>query len=722
MSVRNKNKDHLKQHGGVELIETSHTLLSADPLRFWTHHPTENILVDLHVFAKGEVENPRSNGAGVWTGPFSGRPELIMELAPAIQARLTLAAEGTCNGYKNSLRAFWRVFDQMEMKTTADGRMLEPLKSVEQLTHLHEAAAHRAGFDGYRFTKFASIVDDTRRQKQLPPLYWTPPSQGEPKRQMIPADQAKALKIKIKQDWENVRKTWRRHDAICQGKLPDTLSEWEKRDTTIIRDYAKRNEELLRNWQHLERIQAATGRALPTPEQLRGGIASLNASTGLETTLMRALIFPTVEEADIAFHATLMGSGWNPSTLVTGIDATLPERIFQHPKDTKQNVLMVDDPEATEDNEDNEDCVTMQGSKRRAGGRLQFCMGQKKDPASPPAIVAVWLERTIALREQLRDDCAAASAELAQLKAAGATQETIERQFIAVQTLQQGLRNVWLYVDNQGKINWINCKRWSRYEAPKAKLKRSSYSYLDHVVWRLNADRATRNEPLIGRVTPSDFRDIYARWVYIKTGGNVIAVMLALGHAGLSSTDKYLHNNIFNAENDETVHRFMTHLFHELEQGRVDLTILAQLVRHGSPTPEMEARLDEYRRLMRSRVKVGCADAKHPPTHIAPDHVEGEWCGTQRCLRDCHNARFLPDSVDGIAMRVEELLVMSDYLPLKTWMGGEFEKELEAGEFLLTDLYPQDAVNKARVHWREKISSGKHVVPGVGLIRDQEVS
>jgi hypothetical protein len=719
MSIRNKSKDHLKEQGGVELVEASLAPYSDDLLRFWTHHPTENVLVDLRLFAKGEVENPRSNGAGVWGGPFSGRPELIMELAPAVQARLTLAAEGTCTGYKNSLRAFWRVFDQMEVATADGGRTVERLKSLGQLNHLHEAAAHRAGIVGGLFTKFIALADDARRLMQLPSLYWTPPSHGEPNRQLIPADQAKALKIKIKQDWENVRKTWRRHDAIRRGEDPDTLSEWEKRDAAFVRHYAYHNEKLRRNWQHLKRIQTTTGRMLPTPEQLRQGVASLNAYTGLETMLMRALIFPTVGEVDIAFHATLMGSGWNPSTLVTGIDATLPERIFLHPKDANQNVLMVDAPESTEDDKD---YVTMQGSKRRAGGRMQFCLGQKKDPASPPAIVAVWLERTTALREQLRHDCSAASSELARLKTAGAAQETIERQFIVLQTLQQGLRNVWLYVDNQGKINWINCKRWARYETLKGERKRSGYSYLDSVIGRLNTERETRDEPAIGRVTPSDFRDIYARWVYIKTGGNIIAVMLALGHAGLRSTNKYLDNNIFNAENDETVRRFMTHLFQELEQGRVDLTILAHLVRHGSPTPEMQARLNEYRLLMRSRVKVGCADAKHPPAHIAPDHAEGKLCGTQRCLRDCHNARFLPESVDGIAMRVEELFVMSDYLPLETWLRGEFEKELEAGEFLLADLYPEDAVSRARAHWREKILSGKHVVPGVGLIRDQEAA
>jgi hypothetical protein len=73
-------------------------------------------------------------------------------------------------------------------------------------------------------------------------------------------------------------------------------------------------------------------------------------------------------------------------------------------------------------------------------------------------------------------------------------------------------------------------------------------------------------------------------------------------------------------------------------------------------------------------------------------------------------------------MRVEELVVMSDCLPLETWMRGEFEKELETGEYLLADLYPKDAVDKARGHWREQILAGKHVVPGVGLIGEQEVA
>ncbi len=714
MSIRNPIKDHLKKHGGVELVEPVLAPATADPLRFWTNHPTEPYLVNLHVFAKGESENPHSGGAGIWSGAFSGRPGLIAELAPAIQARLTLAVAGTCAGYTNALRSFWRVFDQLEATTVLDGRKVERLTSVAQLTHLHEAAAHHANVDSSRFQIFVRIVDDARRLLRLAPLLWPLRSLGEPKRQLIPDNQAKAIKIAIKQDWEKVRKKWARHDAIRRAEEPDTLSNYERHDASIVRQYSEHNEELRHHWQHLERIQNATSRILPTPEKLRDGVSNLNAYTGLELTLMRAIAFPTRHEADIAFHAALMGSGWNPLTLITGIDATLPERIFPHPKDAGQNVLVVDAPA---DEVGNTEEVTMQGSKRRAGGRTQFCMGLKKNPASPPAIVAAWLERTATLRKQLKQDCAAASAELTKLKVGGAPQETIERQFMHAQSLQSGLRNVWLYVDLNGKINWIDGKRWATYSRPDgAKKKRS---YLDQVISGLNAERAARGEREIGNITPSDFRDIYARWVYNQTGGNIIAVMFALGHASLRSTNPYADNNIYSAEADETVFRFMTHLAKELEQGRVDLTILAQLVRHGPLSPEMRGRLEEYRGLMLSRIKVGCADVKHPPPDIEPDHKEGEWCGTHRCLRDCRNARFLPDSLDGISMRVEELLVMSDFLPFETWIRGDFEKELEAGEYLLAELYPAEAVEKARTHWREKIASGHYVVPGVGLIRKE---
>ncbi len=149
-------------------------------------------------------------------------------------------------------------------------------------------------------------------------------------------------------------------------------------------------------------------------------------------------------------------------------------------------------------------------------------------------------------------------------------------------------------------------------------------------------------------------------------------------------------------------------------------TILAQLVRHGALTPEMEARLKEYRALMKSRVGAGCSDPRHPPEYVAPNHVPGRLCGTNRCLKDCHNAKFLPESMDGIAMRVEELLMMLERLPRETFLLGGFDMELDSGEYLLDTLYPAEAVSLAREKWRKRIASGEHIAPGLGHINQDK--
>lgn len=713
MSIGNKNKDHLKEHAGVELVAPVMAPTSDDPLRFWTGHSTENTLIDLYPFANGEDQNPHPNGrSGSWGGPFSGRPVLIRELAPAIQARCALASQGTSKDYLGTLRAWWKLFDALESTPNENGQKLARVESVADLHALHESAAHQRNMYPGNFRYFVSLVNDARklRKPRLHSLPWIAPKRGEPIRHLIPEDQAMELKIILKQDWEGVRRTWARNDLIrTEAQRRATFADAPKGADEFVGPptppFSEEDERLLKNLNHFQRIQQVTGLPLPSSEQLREGKnKSFLNYYGLEVRVMRAISFPTVEEADIAYHLALMGSGWNPSTLVR-IDASKPDRIFEHPKNDAQRVL------AAEDEED-----SMQSDKPRARGKTQYCIALKKNKASPPAIVAAYLERAAPLREQLRRDWEVANAELDRLRATQADQAALELQFKKVQKLQEGSRSVWLYVDSRGNINWLDWRKWNRYHNSAG----NPVSYLALVLERLNKQRASRGESPISSVTPSDFRDIYARWVYVQSGGNILAVMLALGHSTISSTGKYLDNNIFGAENDEHVLRFMTALFSELELGRIDLTILAQLVRHGQLTPEMQARLDEYRCLIKSRVGVGCADPRHPPGHVAPDHPEGKLCGTQRCLRYCQNAKFLPESVDGIAMRVEELVMMSDHLPRETWVRGDFPAELAVGEYLLAKLYQPGIVTEAREKWRGKIASGEHLVPGMGTIIEQE--
>lgn len=426
---------------------------------------------------------------------------------------------------------------------------------------------------------------------------------------------------------------------------------------------------------------------------------------------MRSILFPSVEEADIAFHMALMNSGWNPSTLCN-LNADSPYLVGPHPKDHGQLVLTsegVGEPQE-------ENVATLQAPKPRARNNVQFCTGIVKHTSSPPFIVAAYLQRVAPLRKLLKKQYAEAVKELEELRNRQAAPKIIEAQYLKTQQLCQGCRHVWLYVDLCGNINWLDWTCWRRYK-PSGYTK--IVSYLTLLVDRLNAKRVERGKSTIASVTPSDFRDIYARWVYKQSGGNILAVMLALGHSTIASTINYVDNNIFSAENDTHALRFMTHLVGQLREGRIDLAILSQLVRHGALTPEMEARLKEYRMFMKSRVGAGCCNPRNPPEHVAPNHVSGRLCGTNRCLNDCPNAKFLPESLDGVAMRFEELLLLLERLPRETFLRSGFDTELESGEYLLNTLYPAEAVCLARDKWRQRIASGMHVVPGLGYI-DQD--
>lgn len=700
MSIEKKNKDHQRAHGGVSQIPPEPPE-SDDPLRFWTSHPTERVLVDLHPFADGQLQsaNPLGVTVGNWGGPYTGRPALIAELAPAIRARCILVGEGRALSYLHALRDWWRLFDAIESDPVSTGQLIPQVSSVVHLSALHEAVAKQRNMAAYNFRSFLSIADDTRTLLRLPKLGWIPPSRRTGESHLIPEHQARAFRTVLKQDWERVLRTWARNDRVmaeadrrAAGEAPTDLGE---------------DARLLKNWQHFQVIQQETGRTLPSGDQLLGNWTknTISAIHGLERRMMRAIQFPTVEEADIAFHLALMNSGWNPSTLAK-VDADDPYLTRDHPKNVGQLVLSI---AASGDAAEEE---FLKADKARAGGRTQFCIGQKSQRSSAPMVVAAYLKRAAPLRALVTADCKTAEQELVHLQSSGARQEAIAAQFKRVQTLKRWLRSVWLYVDNRGNIGCLNINAWKRYPNPEGG--KGIASYLDVVRRRLNAQRPAGDQ--IPNVTPADFRHIYARWVYLQSKGNILAVMLALGHASLETTRGYLRHKIYKVEHDDQIRRFMAHLFDGLGRGEIDLTKLAQLVRHGEITPEMEARLAEYRTMQRSRIGVGCANPRHPPTHVAPGHVLGRLCGSNRCLKQCEHARFLPEAMDGIAMRVEELMVMSDHLPREPWLKGGFQEELEMGEDLLESLFQSVAVADARAVWRARILAGGHLIPGLGRI------
>lgn len=706
MTGKKRNKDHLKEHAGVELVEIdSPPSDSGDPLRWWTQHPTDAWEVDLHDFAEGQTDNPWSNQgfAQLWAGPFTGRPVLIRELAPHLKAKTVLLAEDSVRKYLAALRYWWRLFDTLEAAPLPGGKRLARVDSVADLNEFHEAGYHQSGGIAKSFEKFRGLSNAARAALGLRELLWVGPERSEPDRQLISDDMAKLLRIALKRNWKAVLKDWALRDRV--------RAEADRRDRgDPTEDLGPEGEHLLVNWREFQSIAKATGKVLPSSDELMDGRTphQFRFVSRLSTVDMRTLQFPTVEEVDAAMHVALLDSGWNPSTLVN-VDASDPNCVAQSLKDPAYLTLHAEEDGVDEGTE----TLSMSAPKPRARGKLQICRGLAKNTCSAPAIVRTMIQRTEPLRGLLREQLRDAIALYSRLQQSGADREVLGKAFKRVQALKCGVRSVWVYVDARGKAIWVEKVGLVRYSGGGRAEK--ELTYLAKVIEQLAA-----TGQVIGKVTPGDLRDLYARR-FLRSGGSVIALMLALGHSRLATTAKYVENNVFRAENDEVVRRFLDHLFGQLEDGRVDLTILAQLSRHGPLTDEMAARLLEYRSLLKSRLGVGCIDPRNPPPSVEPNHVPGHFCGGQRCTL-CPHARYLPESLDGFAMRAEELMVIADLIPREAWLRLRFDDEQQHVEGLLENLYPSAEVAIARELWRAKIRSAHHRIPGIRLPVQRETT
>ncbi|ADL56752.1 hypothetical protein [Gallionella capsiferriformans] len=681
MSIRNIKKDHLKEHASVELVtpvDLPPLPNHEDPLKFWTQHETENMLVDLTVFAKGELTRQRKGGS--WVGSFTGRPQLILQMAPAIEKVTFGYVKGSVRQLINSMRCWWRLLDTVEQAATMVGQNMDRVEDVRLLSRVHLEFVHRSGMRTEMYYPFYRIVNATLKLHNSSGLHWHPPENPDPKRYLPPEDQVKSLRIALKQEWEKVRQCWAQSDLVCaNGFKPQT----EKEST------------IQKHWQHFVKIQESSGRALPTTDELREGKGKgvFLKSTGMGILKMRNIIFPSRWEVETAFHLCLANTGWNPAVL-SSLDACNGYEDFlqDHPRDP--------------------DSYLLKGTKVRAGGKEQLVKGLWKTKAGPGFIIKTWLERVAPLREQLKTMLVTEKIRYSQMVNEGASADELTCQLNKIQKIEMGCRSVWLYVSQRGGIEWLRPN-----SSVGVRLNGKPVTYMAKLIDQINRERAILSEAPISVVAPSDFRDLFALYVWRRTGGNILTLMHTLNHAHLRTTQGYTENNILNAERDSQARTFLDHLFDELDKGRVDITILAHLQRHGAVSKEMEQRLTEFRAHQRSRMGMACKDPFHPPAGIQPESKKNRMCGSQRCLLCKSHAVILPESMTGIAMRVEELNTMRDVLPVGIWLESRFPEELRNGIDILR-LFSPDEVLEARTHWAQAIDNGSHYIPGLHIINN----
>ncbi len=93
----------------------------------------------------------------------------------------------------------------------------------------------------------------------------------------------------------------------------------------------------------------------------------------------------------------------------------------------------------------------------------------------------------------------------------------------------------------------------------------------------------------------------------------------------------------------------------------------------------------------------------------------GTACDVQRCLLCVDNAVLLPESLDGIAMRVEELLTIQGVLPIEVWVDEQYDLELKNNLIAMSKFDHKKGLS-ARDKWAQSIANGEHYVPGLPFV------
>ena len=681
MTLRKISKDHLAlRRAELSLVDSREYLQrTGSSLKFWTQHATKPFLVDLTDLEIGQ-ERPKKPGMeDRWLGGYRGRPSLIRELLPAIQEKLMWASEKTCRGCIADLKNWWRLFDEIEAPANDIELVLAHTKSVKDLTYLHQQLAVQR-FSPGTFSAFRSIADMTRRAKGMSPLAWNGPESLKPSREIPTSAQSRVLFTYIKREWFRAIDRWNLvDDMLARKRAPAN----ESQSTLLLNaEFAGPlfENEILTTQAIKKHWERKTGRSSRT--LWRDGLA-------IET--MFAAFFPTAFEIRMGFHLALIGGGWNIQTLLdlpvnaaASISECMPF-LRNHPGDPSRYI--------------------MTGYKER-GASDQIMHGDWKSDRSPGTVIRTLVERTWPLRQELVRNLRVAEQNLSELVATHADVASVTEARIVILELQRKTKSVWLY-RTQGGVEALSAETYDKYER--------STSILSIIVEQVNEYR-TQSEGQIPRVSASDFRDIFAEYVYRISGGSVLAVQKALGHRSPFTTAKYLDNKIINAQSARTFVTYTNEMWSMcFSSGQLDHTVLRQIIEREQITPDQQLRLEEYRKLKRTRIGAICKDPTSPPARLDPQFKPNgrSLCTVQRCTLCLENAVIAPESLDGLAMRLAELRYLRTQMPIEHFYRGEeasWQAELENTETALLG-FDSNAVGAAISKWVQQVEKGEHVVP-----------
>ena len=632
-------------------------------------------------------------GRRIWKGGFCGRPQLASQLWPALRMECIKQGAQTSKTFLSAMRAFFRFLE-------AYGRQFVPIEDLLDLTeavgmiwlHPPQQVWATPTRDHFKFVGRlllrARLMSGGERGRFIWPIY---PKANKIGGRDVPDElQARAALNILKREAQSIYRRWDRADglaAIGRNLLLHPLKSGKFGFTVVEADLHAT----------YRAIVDITGNPLPMGHdvstafghQQRNGVPWFWTKSGFSLAEIQGGLYPLSDDISCLSQLFMARTGWNAST-VYALDISNDK--WALPYGSPEHGLWV-----------------IESWKNRSHD-WQQTVSRGKTTTGPWYIVMILIDRTAPLRELMRLHPSRGT------KGADAAAATSSPWIAAGQNTYSG--QVITAVSQPGTPSMYWRSRVDAYNL-EANEANANIEKRNVEIAKENARRAPdaqlsfiRNLSTIPSwMTPSDWRDIFANFVFVDSRYSWVVVQWALGHKHVRSVRDYLRRRLWRQFSEKKLLELQSVMFDEMRHSRLDVVVLRARVEMGFPPSEQDrARLDAHRKCVEERelTESGyqCQTPFSPPPEIDAENPSD---GTMRCRRG-ERCPGCPAAiaVDAFHMvkRLVELERLRANVSATIWMESQLAADLE---ILRNDLdqWPSNETADYRVFWEEEFKSGR---------------
>lgn len=637
-------------------------------------HPdyvSKGVFHDFSILASGAQSGGLHVGSR-WKGGFSGRPDLLADLMPALARANRTAAPNQANARRNAVVSFFRFLDAFEEHLATEKVPFEKVTRLHHITAMHMKYFTMPGPNwdaatGSQARVVRAAIREMIEEMMLPSVFMA--AIPDPRNRRETPSGAAGLRL-IEFLREKVVATlarWRRADGLAASGRNLLIVQRDPHPGRGRPSLSFVPNEADAHTTYRALIEA-TGKVAPTTTDLaiatdyriEGDLpmwwpkhVAEHERAGKKVQWREVVegLYPTAEDVAVFHLLFLARSAWNAVTAAS---------------------IHLDSWNSFYD----EHHCWIFAPKPRSRGELQWTISKTVGNTSSFALVSVLAERGRRLRELVSKDPS-----LANLPDVVARSPWVG---LAV----SGYNPVFV-VDPYATATLNN--------------------RLKSIIEECNARYA--DELQVPVMTTGDFRDLAAAIIYKESKYSSWMVHLLLGHKLVRTTREYGFRRASFAESFGQVRTVMNDIFSQIEESsEFDITLTRARVQGMSVSEEDILRL-EVARKYRTYDGCGCADPYSPPVSIDPGNKRDGCtvCVQQhRCAASgCPNAFVFNDSLSYLCRRVAELDHLRVLIGFVRFDEGSEAGDLAALKETLTQ-WPKTDVDTEVRYWKSRIEDGTH--------------